>query len=131
MVEVQERPIEKGDSLFEIGIETSKEPSHEDFEVIRYIDSYRRRDDNDLFEVNVFNPVLEKYKLKKVYEKMFEKNIDDESLKRLIRILELSFNLRIFKISDLIFNKNGGLKKEEYKDSFEYIFNLWQSGKLC
>ena len=131
MVEVQERPIEKGDSLFEIGIETSKEPSHEDFEVIRYIDSYRRRDDNDLFEVNVFNPILEKYKLKKIYEKMFEENTDDESLKRLIRILELSFNLRVFKMSDLIFNKNGRLKKEEYRDSFEYIFNLWQSGRLC
>lgn len=131
MVEVQERPIEKGDSLFEIGIETSKEASHEDFEVIRYIDSYRRRDDNDLFEVNVFNPILEKYKLKKIYEKMFEENTDNESLKRLIRILELSFNLRVFKISDLIFNKNGRLKKDEYRDSFEYIFNLWQSGRLC
>ena len=62
---------------------------------------------------------------------MFEENIDNESLMILIKILELSFNLRVFKISDLIFDKNGKIKKEEYKDSFEYIFKLWQSGRLC
>ena len=54
MEEVQKRSIKKGNSLFEIGIETSEKSSHRDFEVIKYIDSYRRRDDKDLFEVKCF-----------------------------------------------------------------------------
>tara|TARA_Y100001960_G_scaffold334152_1_gene445922 strand:+ start:1086 stop:1475 length:390 start_codon:yes stop_codon:yes gene_type:complete len=128
MVELQTRTVKKPKSHFTICKE--KNFRDKDFEVIKYIDSYRRRSDNELFELNVFNPVLEKYKLKKIYEKMFEEDLDNKSLRRLIRIIELSFNIRIFKISNLIFDRNGKIKKEEYKDSFEYIYSLWQSGKI-
>lgn len=95
------------------------------FDFISYLESYRYDKKTPLFDGGFLNPILDKHKLKEVYNQLLDNELEDEIRIELINIIKNSFNIET-DINDFLLTPDKIIKNKSTPFTFEELFYLWQ-----
>lgn len=122
--------LEREDLIEDISLIRFKENSglrESSFDFVSYLESYKYDRKSPLFDGDFLNPILDKHKLKEVYNKLLDDELDLEIRIELINIIKNSFNIKT-DINDFLLTPDKIIKNKSTPFTFEELFYLWQRG---